>query len=76
MNQLKCENINTDIKQKGRQPPNLTFNDIYKVEKCIGEGSSSKVYLCSVIDEPNEKVAIKVIKNEWLQENTENRTLI
>ena len=62
MNQVKSE-INYDKnsencsqipkpKNKKFQKPKLTFNDKYTIIKYISEGSSAKVYLCGLIDDP------------------------
>ena len=42
------------------------FNDKYLIQKVLGDGSTSKVYLCTSIDDPSSKVALKVFKTTWL----------
>ena len=49
-----------------------TFNDEYKIEKQIGQGTSSKVYLCSLLSDPTKKVALKLIREDWLKEDPKN----
>lgn len=42
------------------------FNEQYEIIDHLGEGKTSKVYLCREIDNPNKKVALKLIRNEFI----------
>ena len=42
------------------------FNDKYEIVKSLGEGNTSKVYLGRSINNPAEVVAIKIMKEEFL----------
>ena len=42
------------------------FNDKYEIVKSLGEGNTSKVYLGRRINNPAEVVAIKIMKEEFL----------
>ena len=52
-------------KQNSSQYP--VFNRQYNIIKSLGEGHTSKVYLGQSISNPNVQVAIKVLKEEFLQ---------
>jgi serine/threonine protein kinase len=42
------------------------FNDTYEIIDHLGEGKTSKVYLCREIANPSKKVALKLIRNEFI----------
>ena len=44
-----------------------TFNDTYEIFKSLGEGNTSKVYLARLLADPRQHVAIKIMKDEFLQ---------
>ena len=43
------------------------FNDSYKMQRLLGEGLTSKVYLCEELDEPKHRIAVKVLRGEYAQ---------
>lgn len=43
------------------------FNNTYEIIRSLGEGNTSKVYLGRSIAHPNQFVAIKVLREEFLQ---------
>ena len=43
------------------------FNSTYEILKSLGEGNTSKVYLARNIANPNNHVAIKILKDEFLK---------
>ena len=56
--------------QKQQHP---IFNGAYEIIRSLGEGNTSKVYLGRSLKDPNLTVAIKIIKNEFL--NRDNNSL-
>ena len=42
------------------------FNEQYEIIDHLGEGKTSKVYLCREIANPEKKVALKLIRNEFI----------
>ena len=38
------------------------FNDEYHVVESLGEGKTSRVYLCQEIKDPSKKVALKLVR--------------
>jgi hypothetical protein len=42
------------------------FNKQYNIIKSLGEGHTSKVYLCQCIFDPSVRFAIKILKEEFL----------
>lgn len=43
------------------------FNGTFEILKSLGEGNTSKVYLARSLANPNEHVAIKILKDEFLK---------
>lgn len=50
------------------------FNETYEILRSLGEGNTSKVYLGREITNPNRLVAIKLIKDEFI--NKEKNSLL
>lgn len=44
----------------------MTFNDIYQIQSWLGSGKTSTVYLAKNTTEPNQLVAIKIIKQSFM----------
>lgn len=42
------------------------FNDEWKVVENLGEGNTAKVYLCEHLKDPSKKIALKLLKQEFL----------
>jgi len=38
------------------------FNDEYNVVESLGEGKTSRVYLCHELKDPKKKVALKLVR--------------
>ena len=51
---------------------NPIFNNKYEIIKSLGEGNTSKVYLAQALDNQNQQVAIKVIKDEFLRRDADS----
>lgn len=51
---------------------NPIFNNKYEIIKSLGEGNTSKVYLAKSIENANQQVAIKVIKDEFLRRDSDS----
>ena len=43
------------------------FNDEYEILSSLGEGNTSKVYLCRSLKEPKKQIALKLLREEFLQ---------
>merc|ERR1719375_131117 len=54
----------TDSKTKQKHP---IFNHEYEILSSLGEGNTSKVYLCRSIKDPKKKIALKLLREEFLQ---------
>ena len=48
------------------------FNKEYSLCHMIAEGKTAKVYLCRSLKYPHEEVALKVMKEEHINENAYN----
>ena len=48
------------------------FNDKYEITASLGHGKTSKVYLANEFGEPQNTVAIKIFREEYLLESEEN----
>jgi len=46
------------------------FNEQYEIIDHLGEGKTSKVYLCREIANPEKKVALKLIRNEFIHSDS------
>merc|ERR1719326_2410624 len=57
-------NESMDSKTKQKHP---IFNHEYEILSSLGEGNTSKVYLCRSIKDPKKKVALKLLREEFLQ---------
>lgn len=55
---------------KGGKHP--VFNNEYHILQSLGEGNTSKVYLAKRIDDPSKTVALKLLREEFLQRDSES----
>ena len=55
---------------KGGKHP--VFNGEYHVLQSLGEGNTSKVYLARKIDDPSKTVALKLLREEFLQRDADS----
>lgn len=42
------------------------FNKEWEIMSSLGSGNTSKVYLCRSLENPNDKIALKLLKEEFL----------
>jgi serine/threonine protein kinase len=42
------------------------FNDQWKVLENLGEGNTAKVYLCENMKDPSQRMALKLLKQDFL----------
>ena len=47
--------------------PRAIFNGEYKVMELLGEGKTARVYLCQHISDPSKKMALKLVRQEFLR---------
>jgi serine/threonine protein kinase len=59
----------TDSKSKQKHP---IFNHEYEILSSLGEGNTSKVYLCRSIKDPKKKIALKLLREEFLQRDSDS----
>lgn len=45
------------------------FNDEYNVIESLGEGKTSRVYLCTELKDPKKKVALKLVRQDFLSKD-------
>lgn len=50
---------------------NIVLNDKYELISLLGNGKTAMVYLAKSIKNPNEQVAIKILKRKFLQKESE-----
>jgi len=48
------------------------FNDEYEILSSLGEGNTSKVYLCRSIKDPKKQVALKLLREEFLNRDKDS----
>jgi len=46
------------------------FGGEYEIIQNLGTGNTAKVYLAQSINDPNKKIAIKIMKSEYLNRNS------
>ena len=54
------------------KPKHPVFNHQYEILSSLGEGNTSKVYLCRSIADPSKKVALKLLREEFLQRDSDS----
>jgi serine/threonine protein kinase len=58
------QSTSTDSKTKQKHP---IFNQEFEILSSLGEGNTSKVYLCRSLKDPKKKIALKLLREEFLQ---------
>ena len=48
------------------------FNDEYEILSSLGEGNTSKVYLCRSTIDPKKHIALKLLREEFLQRDADS----
>jgi serine/threonine protein kinase len=48
------------------------FNNEYEILSSLGEGNTSKVYMARKLADPKQVVALKLLKEEFLQRDSES----
>lgn len=64
------ENATDTTKTKQKVHP--VFNKEYEILRSLGDGKTSKVYLCKSIKDTDKKVAMKLLREEFLQKDEKN----
>jgi len=54
---------------KGKHP---VFNGEYEILSSLGEGNTSKVYMARSIADPKKVVALKLLREEFLQRDADS----
>ena len=65
----KSSNESMDSKPKQKHP---IFNQEYEILSSLGEGNTSKVYLCRSLKDPKKKIALKLLREEFLQRDSDS----
>ncbi len=52
------------------------LNGKYEMMSSLGEGNTSKVYLAQHIDDPSQKVAVKILREDFLARDEESRQAV
>lgn len=58
------------MEQAKRKHP--IFNGEYEILSSLGEGNTSKVYLCRSMADPKKQVALKLLREEFLQRDSDS----
>jgi len=48
------------------------FNNQYEILSSLGEGNTSKVYMARSLEDKKKVIALKLLKEEFLQRDTES----
>merc|ERR1712110_427469 len=59
----KNANAKTETSKKHKHP---IFNNEYEIMSSLGEGNTSKVYLCRSLADPKKQIALKLLREEFL----------
>merc|ERR1711981_1037637 len=65
----KIANGKTETSKKQKHP---IFNGEYEILSSLGEGNTSKVYLARSIKDPKKKIALKLLREEFLQRDKDS----
>ena len=56
---------NTKTREEAEEHP--IFNNEYRIETLLGQGSTARVYLCRSLKDPTKEVALKLLKNDYIE---------
>lgn len=56
----------------GEAKKHPVFNNEFEILSSLGDGKTSKVYLCQSIKEKEKKMAMKLLREEFLQKDEKN----
>jgi serine/threonine protein kinase len=54
------------------KPKHPVFNGEYEILSSLGEGNTSKVYMARSLADPKKIVALKLLREEFLQRDSES----
>ena len=60
------EGKNTEVKK------HPIFNKDFEIVSSLGDGKTSKVYLCQSMKEKEKRIAMKLLREEFLQKDEKN----
>lgn len=55
-----------------KQQKHPIFNGEYEILSSLGEGNTSKVYMVRSLKDPKQLVALKLLRDEFLQRDSES----
>jgi serine/threonine protein kinase len=62
-----------EIKKEDKQRYPI-FKNQYEIVKSLGNGNTAKVYLARRLDDPTKKIALKILRDEFLRGNDNTNT--
>ena len=65
----KSKGKETESKGKKKHP---VFNNEYEILSSLGDGNTSKVYMARSLEDPSKKVAIKLLRDEFLNRSKDS----
>ena len=65
----------TEVK-KVEKPKYPIFKNKYEIIRSLGNGNTAKVYLARLLDDPTKKIALKILRDEFLRGNENTNTRI
>ena len=64
--------LRSGIKDKDVRLKHPVFQDKYEILSSLGEGKTSKVYLCRSIEDPKKEIALKLLRAEFLESDKDS----
>jgi len=65
------QNTNILTMEGGKQKYPI-FNNEYEILQSLGEGNTSKVYMARSVNDPTKVVALKLLREEFLQRDVDS----
>jgi len=65
----KNANVKSETSKKHKHP---IFNSEYEILSSLGEGNTSKVYLCRSLKDPKKQIALKLLREEFLNRDDQS----
>ena len=69
ISKFKMESVDSKSKGKKKHP---IFNNEYEILSSLGDGNTSKVYMCRSLEDPTKKVALKLLRDEFLNRSKDS----
>jgi serine/threonine protein kinase len=69
---METKTVDTTEEVRTKDKVHPVFNKEYEILRSLGDGKTSKVYLCKSIKDTEKKVAMKLLREEFLQKDEKN----